>query len=367
MRILHICQRDDVDIGGSLRVAEALVREQRRSGIDAWLLFLYGQPSTVSKSLAEKIVHLRLESSHQAIKGVFLFRRAVGRIDPQILHMHDGLTWPRLALLFGRPLVVTHAHLSAEWWGKKPVARRLLLRTTDSVVGVSRATCESWESIGFPLSMVHCVGNGVDFDRFGVADWSVKHAMRRQRRLYCNKKVLLWVGRLQREMKGTDRIERFVPLLPSDVDLVVVGNGPEFLGMQERCAEHIQQGTLKMVGSSPTPQDYYKMADAFLFTSHYEPFGLVLLEAVASGLTIISYPVERGGASELLARFNAGMVEDGASKKDVARVLVDAFSISKDGMARRLDAQSEYGWPSVSKRIKGIYNVLLESSCMRLK
>lgn len=68
-----------------------------------------------------------------------------------------------------------------------------------------------------------------------------------------------------------------------------------------------------MAGPSPAPEDYYEVADAFLFTSRYEPFGLVLLEAVASGLPILAYPVEQGGAVELLDLHSDGLLSHNES------------------------------------------------------
>ena len=56
MRIIHICQRDDPDTGGSLRVAEALIKEQLKEGHEAWILFLYGPPSIIAEKVCAELL-----------------------------------------------------------------------------------------------------------------------------------------------------------------------------------------------------------------------------------------------------------------------------------------------------------------------
>lgn len=362
MRILHMCQRDDPDTGGSLRVAEALVREQRAAGLEAWLLFLYGEPAGVSASLAPHTVNLGMKSSKEVLFGIGKLRKIITRIAPDVIHSHDGIIWPRLAFLDGRFPIVMHTHLpiveSSEI--KDLLGRVLVKNTTRSLIGISLHTIETWVKGSYPASKIHYVPNGVDFDRFAILDREPKRALRDRLGLPREKRILLWVGRIHSEMKGADRVERIADLLPDDMVLVVVGNGPDFEAMQASCAKPIADGRMLMTGSISVPELYYQAADEYLFTSYHEPFGLVILEAVASGLPILAFRVNRGGgAVKLLDEFGATMIENDASDAVLQSLLQHdpaRFQLVAKNCERAL---RQYAWSSVSAKVTDIYKLVL--------
>lgn len=364
MRILHICQRDDPDTGGSLRVAESLVREQRTAGLDVWLLFLYGAPASVSKSLAGRTICLHLSSSKQALRGIKRLHKVIRQVAPDVIHSHDGITWPRLVFMLFRIPVVTHLHLPVETSlkMKDKVGGFLIKKTTDILIGISLHTIDTWVRSGYPPSRIHYVPNGVDFDRFRIVDKVEKQLLREQLGLPVDKHILLWVGRLHRTVKGSDRVERIAKLLPPNMVLVVVGNGPEFSGMVQRCKGMVAAGKIVLVGSTVAPEGYYESADSFLFTSHREAFGLVILEAASCGLPIFSFPVnEGGGAAELLSELNATMLYDEASDASLRAILEDNASCEPRLSSRQL-AIFKYSSPAVSKKVVDVYKLALNKT-----
>ena len=362
MRILHISQRDDPETGGALRVAEALVRSQRAAGLDAWLLFLYGEPSHLCKALGANAICLGLESSREALGGIAALRKAVRRIAPDIIHSHDGILWPRLALLSCRVPVVMHAHLPIMGPGSlKDRAGRILVKaTTRTLIGISLHTVETWVRNGYPPSQIHYVPNGVDYARFSIAENSTKIALRKQLGLPVDKHVLLWVGRLHKSVKGTDRVERMAGLLPANMILVVVGNGLEYAGMRDRCKALIDAGRMVMDGAASMPENYYGMADSFLFTSRLEAFGLVILEAVFSGLPILAFPVsDGGGAVQLLKEFEVSMLDDSDSDDTIRQTLSSLAEGNQPCVANRKKAVEKYSLDAVSKKIIEVYELCL--------
>ncbi len=364
MRILHICQRDDPDIGGSLRVVEALVREQRAAGLDVWVLFLYGGAGHISALFAPNAVHLGIASSKQAPAGMVRLRQAVKRLAPDLIHSHDGILWPRLAYASLSVPVITHTHLpppvSSGFKGR--LAWPLIKRTTAAACAISRHTQETWTAAGFPSDRIHLVPNGVDFSRFPPADAAEKKRLRKELGLPADRRMVLWVGRLHQAMKGTDRIEYAASRLPDDVVLVVVGNGPEYDGMKSRMQALIDAGRVVLAGSAADPAAYYRAADGYLFTSHFEPFGLVILEAVAAGLPILAFPVSRGGgATALLKEFQAEAVADGASPEAVAASVERMLGRREDAVKIRSAAEVKYSWKAAADLVMDVYNKVLSA------
>lgn len=362
MRILHICQRDDPDTGGSLRVAEALVREQRQEGVDAWLLFLYGEPSEVFKTLPENAVCLGLESSREALRGIGVLHKAIRKIAPDIIHSHDGILWPRLVFMFTRIPVVMHSHLPVadSFSSKNKLGQVLVKATTKSLIGISLHTIETWVRDGYPPSQIHYVPNGVNYGRFNISDNVTKTALRKKLRLPVDKHILLWVGRLHQSVKGTERVERIAGILPENMILVVVGDGSEYTGMCERCKPLVDAGKMVMVGSTSVPESYYQSADSFLFTSHREAFGLVILEAALCALPILAFPVtDGGGAVNLLKEFDVTMIDDADSSDSITTVL--SRVVEKEGpcIANRETAIMNYSLGAVSKKVIEVYALCL--------
>ena len=359
MRILHLCQRDDPDTGGSLRVAEALVREQRKLGHDVWLLFLYGDLGSVAQAIGTQVETLGLASSREAPLGVLALRCAIWRIRPDVVHSHDGIFWPRLAFLFNRTPLVMHSHLPISMSSelKSRMGSYLVKSTTDLLIGISLPTIETWVQRNFPPSKIHYVPNGVDVERFSCLAEQERTGNRNRLGLPVDKRILLWVGRVHRQMKGSDRVEKVARMLPADTCLVVVGDGPDASGMRERCADLIASGSLLLAGSCAEPEIYYQTADIFLFTSYYEPFGLVILEAAAAGLPIVSFPVTGGGgAVQLLEEVSATMLGNHPTVEDLLKALNEKSVQFPQTSQQVLD---KYNWSRIAKMIHENYELAI--------
>lgn len=94
--------------------------------------------------------------------------------------------------------------------------------------------------------------------------------------------VFLYVGRVSKE-KG---IDDFLKLdLPGKK--VVVGDGPDLNRLKNKYPKAAYRGMLY----GPQLAEEYRKADVFVFPSQTDTFGLVIIEALASGLSVAAYPV----------------------------------------------------------------------------
>lgn len=105
-----------------------------------------------------------------------------------------------------------------------------------------------------------------------------------------NKRVFLFVGRLAHEKNIGLLIEAYAKLKKKqpDIALMIVGDGSE----TERLKQVVNDKRLEDVCFAgyvvfPELVQYYKMADAFVLPSVYEPWGLVINEAMIMGLPVI--------------------------------------------------------------------------------
>lgn len=70
--------------------------------------------------------------------------------------------------------------------------------------------------------------------------------------------------------------------------LTLLGNGPEIEKVKAKAAEYGLSDKINFAGNVDSVESYLKDANLYIHSAYYEPFGLVLLEAMASGLPVIS-------------------------------------------------------------------------------
>lgn len=114
--------------------------------------------------------------------------------------------------------------------------------------------------------------------------------------------ILLSVGRVAVEKN----IEAFLAA-PAAGSKVVVGDGPAFADLAARYPDVHFLGAL----SGEALARAYAGADLFVFPSRTDTFGLVLIEALASGLPVAAYPV--AGPLDVIADSGAGVLDDDLS------------------------------------------------------
>ncbi len=94
--------------------------------------------------------------------------------------------------------------------------------------------------------------------------------------------ILLYVGRIAVEKN----IEAFLSLTHPGTKLVV-GDGPQMASLQKRFPDAVYVGRKE----GKELASYYAGSDVFVFPSHTDTFGLVMLEALACGTPVAAYPV----------------------------------------------------------------------------
>lgn len=362
MKILHLVQSSNTNIGGSLTVARALVKSQRAMGHDSWLVCLCHAVS-VNRDTCEREFEIECNVSRKSrwTYGIVALRRLLRQHSPDIIHHHDGILWPRIAGLFlGYPRI-THGHLGApevKWHAVSFWVHLLMIQTTDRLIAISPWVAESWKASGMSDDKVVLIPNGIDSCRYYRRKAVDRLRVRKQIGIIDDEYFLLWVGRLDRITKGLERLVAVASKLPNSVRLVIVGDGPDREWLLNSLASSELQCSPLLLGRIDDPADLFGSSDAFLFTSRVEPFGLVLLEAASSGLPVYAFPCS-GGGDELLTEMSACVFFD-----EQVIEMVDAISTRRTGLSDELilRLQERYSWSAISLAIVRIY-----SECIGLR
>ena len=167
------------------------------------------------------------------------------------------------------------------------------------------------------IGVVPC---GVNLDLFRPLD---KAAARQQLGFAKDESVVLFVGRFA-PLKGIDRLLEAMAHLKhrQRLRLVIVGGDgnstPESQRLQELARELSIQDFVTFAGRIEQYRlpSYYSAADVLAVPSHYESFGLVALESLASGTPVVATRV--GAMESILKRGETGHVVSNGSSRSLA-------------------------------------------------
>ncbi len=233
-------------------------------------------------------------------------RAAIHRSIPVVSSYHTDFS--QYAVAYGFPRL------------REPVRQYLARfhRRSRQVYTPGHAAAVELRSLG--VEHVSIWGRGVDVARFHPSrqDRILRETYAPDGALLC-----LYVGRLAAE-KGVDRVLKGFAtarsLLPADraVRLVIAGSGPEEAALRAAAPEGVTfVGNLDRTSMLPS---LYASADLFLFASHTETLGLVILEAMASGLPVIAAP--EGGVADHLRDNQNGLAYPAGDYEAMAHAIV---------------------------------------------
>src|SRR5690606_17234618 len=139
-------------------------------------------------------------------------------------------------------------------------------------------------------------------------------------------KILIHVSNFRKVKRVPDVIKVFARVLkqlPSK--LLLVGDGPERVKLEEMCREKNIDKHVYFLGKVKGTDGLLSLADLFLLTSKFESFGLAALEAMAMRVPVIS--TNTGGIPEVNVQGVTGYLSDVG---DIADMSQNALKILKD-------------------------------------
>ena len=148
--------------------------------------------------------------------------------------------------------------------------------------------------------------------------------------------VLLFVGRIAPE-KNIEAFLRLSEVETGPVRKVVIGDGPQLAALRRRHPEVTFRGAL----SGAALAEAYRAADLFVFPSRTDTFGLVLIEAMSSGLPIAAFPAP--GPRDIVTAPQLG-----ATDTDLGRAIHRALKAPGSRRARHAHARAHYSWDAVA-------------------
>ena len=334
--------------------------EANRPGVSHSLIV----PGARHKARADGIVQLRATKlpfgdGYRWPSSVKRWSAWVAAMKPSIIEAGDPYTPGQGALEAGQRVgcpVVGFCHsdpaglaaLHFGEWAKKPVEKRWakLFSQFDRVVSPSRFIARRLEEAGVNNIVIRPLGVEIDTFRPDRRDrqWLLK-----QLGLGDDARLLCFAGRPAKE-KNVDVLIEAVQKLGAPYHLVLVGAGagmPEEDRVISMPYESDPKAVAKIIAS----------CDAFVHANDKEPFGLIVLEAMACGRPVVG--VNAGGVAETVDE-SVGQLAASADADDYAQAVEALFTrdIEAIGRAAREKAVSQFAWNRVFEDLCMVYGEL---------
>ncbi len=286
-----------------------------------------------------------------------------------LIHAHDwvvGRAAVELKNRLGLPLISTiHAteigrggSLDGEYRGKVRDIERLLVEQSDGIICCSNYMLDHIQHVlGAVKTKIRVIPNGVEASRFnnGRQPQLIPAGISKDR------KTILYVGRIVREKGIFTLLDAFEKLRKQgkDVSLVLVGEGPLKEDLAKEVLRRKLNDRVKLAGFVDEKKlvSLYNSSDVFVLASHYEPFGMVALEAMASRIPVVVSDV--GGLSEIVEDGITGVKVPASDPRALAegilRVLDDPELAEQMTENAYRVVQERYRWDMIAEKTIEVY------------
>ena len=174
--------------------------------------------------------------------------------------------------------------------GVRGLLKHIIVKGADGYIAYGTKAREYLEHFGAKTKNIYISTNTVDMAYFQskVVEYRNKENFIKERKKY-PKYLLLYIGQLIRRKGIFQVLKALDNLLDSEVGLMIVGSGPEEKNLKVFCKEkNLKNVFFEGFKQQDELSRYYALADIFILPSFEEVWGLVVNEALASGLYVLS-------------------------------------------------------------------------------
>ena len=213
----------------------------------------------------------------------------------------------------------------------------IVLKFAKMIFTVSQEIKDDMLQKGFKENHIHVIHNGINISQFNPktarvqlrADWKVSD----------NEILLTIVGRLAPE-KGHEVLFKAMTQITKqhpNVKLLVIGDGPLRNNLEEQIKNLNLSNHIILAGLREDMPDVYRSCDILVNASYKEGLPMTILEAMASGLTIIATRV--GAVPQVIREGENGILLEAGNSEVLAQAVI---SLLNDPSQRQILAQQAY-------------------------
>lgn len=349
-------------LGGAEEMLMTALRYLDRDRVEATVVFL--GPGDFEREVAglgfptEVIPAGRLRQPGETGRTIVRLSRRLRRDRPDLM-----LNWSAKAHIYGAPaaaLAGRARHLA--WWQHQIPeghwTERLATALPARAIGCSSRAGLEGQQRRFPRRRCFVVTPGVELDDGGPASGD---DLRERLGIPAGRPVVGLVGRLQ-PWKGQDRLLQALARLRDggwDVHGLLVGGdaydlSPDYAADLERLIPKLGLGgRVTLTGQVEDARPYLSLMDVAVNASDPEPFGIVLIEAMAAAVPVVA--VGRGGPLDIVEPGVTGMLARSGEPAELAAaiepLLADPGRRAEMGAAGRRRCRERFGAEAMAEQL----------------
>lgn len=251
-----------------------------------------------------------------------------------------------------------------KWFLSKYLKWKLLIEHVDYFVTGPQTMLEYYhEEVKVKKEKLKLLYNDINLERFKPVDITVRDEIRKELNLPIDKQIILVVHRLSPVRKTDYYLPYIIDKTIFDnknAQIVVIGEGPEKESLLNEVKSKKYDKYIKFIGAKPNSdiEKYYRAANIFLNPSYTEGFPRVIIEAMASGLPVVT--TDAGGTKDLFRSMQREFVspkEDRDKLKENLIYLLNNNHLKEGLVIENLKKVREFSTEQVSEMyIKELFN-----------
>lgn len=235
---------------------------------------------------------------------------------------------------------------------------------SDGTTAVSKYLRNRTYSEFKPNRKIEVIHNFIDTEKYQPADDKTSPCNKFRTRLAPHKEKIMMHTSNFRPLKRVPDVVKIFAKVRSEIPtkLVLVGDGPERYNAEQLARELKVENDVLFLGKQEAVSDLIRLADVFLLPSESESFGLSALEAMSSGVPVISTAI--GGLPELNIHGETGFLEKlgdvDSMADDAIKILSDSKLAAQLGANARRRALENFGTDKIVNTYIDYYQRVLE-------
>jgi glycosyltransferase involved in cell wall biosynthesis len=302
-----------------------------------------GRISGMLREQNNEVYSLRMKNKFPNPLVLFKLVSLLRKEKPLILHsymFHADLLGRIAGKLAGVPIIISsirNENIGGKW-------RERLLGMSDFMVDRVTAVCRAaglkQVAAGTTsANKLQVIYNGIELQKYPPRSDELRRAVRQEWNIPDHHRVLMNVGRLERQKNQAGLLESFSDLLLREPDctLLIAGDGGLRGELEDKAKQLGISNNVVFTGICKDIPRMLQAADIFVLSSLWEGLPNVVIEAMAARQPVIATNV--GGTPEVVESGASGMMVEPGSRKQMAEAMIELVRLPK----QRLEAMGEHG------------------------